>query len=272
MASVTRSGRPNPACARLAWLCVFALWPLMHAVDVAAEETKPPALRVLFVGNSYIYTHDLPEVVADVAAARGVRLVPGMLAQPNFAIEDHLARNQYVAMLNQGWDWVVLQQGPSSLPENRESLRIWSGRAADLARARGIRVALMSAWPALQNAHTWLDAELSYRNAAIANGLCVLPVATAWRLSREQQPAIRLYQADQLHPEREGTLLAALVITQSLLNNRYFADPPNMAAVISTSDWRTAVSRTAALHEIARSALGSETARCFMAKTGAVKR
>ena len=247
-------------------LAALLLMPLA-ALAAKPEDVSPTRpLRVLFVGNSYIYTHDLPTVVAAVAAARGVALVPGMLAEPNFAIEDHLGRAAYAARLAEGWDWVVLQQGPSSLPENQINLRVHSALAADLARARGIKVALMSAWPALENVHTWANAELSYRNAATANGLCVLPVASAWRYAREQAPTIRLYQSDQLHPERDGTLLAALVLAQGLIDRPRFANPPQLGAVIPAQDWRGAVGRAALLDEFAREALDVEGPRCRLAK------
>jgi hypothetical protein len=231
-----------------------------------APRTPDRPLRVLFVGNSYIYTHDLPQIVAAVAAARGIDLEPGMLAEPNYAIEDHLAGHDYERALDQGWDWVVLQQGPSSLPENRTNLRVHSGRAASMARARGIRVALMSAWPALENVHTWLDAELSYRLAAQANDLCVLPVATAWRLAREREPSIALYQPDQLHPQREGTLLAALVLADGLLWRPRFATAPELDARLP-ADWRNATARGATLHRHANAALRAEdSVRCVLEK------
>jgi hypothetical protein len=223
-------------------------------------------LRVLFVGNSYIYTHDLPQVVAAVASARGIELEPGMLAEPNYAIENHLAGRDYERALDRGWDWVVLQQGPSSLPESRTNLRVHSGRAASMARSRGIRVALMSAWPALENAHTWPDAELSYRLAAQANDLCVLPVAGAWRLARERDPSIALYDADRLHPQREGTLLAALVLADGLLWRPRFATAPELDARLS-GDWRGATARAATLHRYAIAALRAEdSVRCVLDK------
>lgn len=236
-----------------------------------AQELKPPRpsaspLRVLFVGNSYLYTHDIPAVVSDVAAARDVAMITGMLAEPNFNIADHLARDDFVRRLDQGWDWVVLHQGPSSLPENQIDLRDNATRAAALARARGIQVALMSAWPAQQNAHTWANAELSYRNAAIAIDGCVLPVATAWRFARERDPGLRLYQSDQLHPEREGSLLAALVMADGLIGGPLFTGPMNLRSTLGGNDWRRAVSRADALHGYARDALAAEGPRCQLAK------
>lgn len=252
-------------------------WLALAAGVAGAAQPAPPAppaatpLRVLFVGNSYTYSHELPDVVAAVAAARGIALVTGMLALPNYAIEDHLARRDYENMLLRGWDWVLLQQGPSSLPENQVNLRVFSGRAADLARARGIRVALWSAWPALDNAHTWAAAEASYRNAALANNLCVLPVATAWRLARERAPGVQLYADDRLHPERPGTLLAALVVAQGLVPRAHYDAPPNLALHLTDPAWRAARNQTALLDALARDALGSEVARCYRHKAGAAE-
>lgn len=236
--------------------------------DVTPPDAPTPtrALRVLLVGNSYMYTHNMHEVVASVAGARGFEILPGLLAEPNYSIEDHVRSGRFEPMLDRGWDWVVMHQGPSSLPENQIYLRYWTGVAAAAARARGIKVALMSAWPAEENAHTWLNAELSYRNAALAHDVCVLPVATAWRLARERQPSIRLYQRDQLHPEREGTLLAAQVIANGLMNQPLFADAADLREMIPESDWRQALSRSATLEQIANEVLQEQGPRCNLAK------
>jgi hypothetical protein len=247
-------------------IAAFALaLALPLATTVAADDKRPRdqgPLRVLFVGNSYTYTHALPVVVSVVAQASGVLVLPGMLAEPDYALEDHIVTGAYDEMLERGWDWVVLQQGPSSLPANREHLRTWSVRAAESARARDIRVALMSAWPALGNAHTWANAEASYRLAADAARACVAPVSTAWRHARERHPEIGLYQRDGLHPEHSGTLLAALVVVRALTGR---APKPGALGLGSTFDdrgWRSAELRATTLSKLAALAVAEATPRC----------
>ena len=61
----------------------------------ATVDAQPRTVRVLFVGNSYTYTNALPYVVSVVAQTRGILLVPGMLAQPDFALEDHIVTGAY---------------------------------------------------------------------------------------------------------------------------------------------------------------------------------
>lgn len=240
--------------------------PRLHAAKPSPRDAEPVPLRVLFVGNSYTFVNDVPDLVARVAAARGVELVTGMIAEPNYSIEDHLRRRDYENMLARGWDWVVLQQGPSSLPENQEILRVQAGRAAALAQARGIRVALFAAWPALDNAPTWAAAEFSYRNAARANGLCVLPVSMAWRLARERAPTVQLYAPDRLHASPEGSLLAALVMAQGLVPRPHYDAPPELSRLLSGLEWRAVLMRSALLDTLAREALQAEPARCFLGK------
>jgi hypothetical protein len=269
-----RSKRSRERGSRVRRLALVALAAGCLATGpAAAAKPQPPRtdaapLRVLFVGNSYTYVNDVPGLVARVAAARGVELVPGMVAEPNFAIEDHLARRDYAEALARGWDWVVLQQGPSSLPENQELLRLHAGRAAALARERGIKVALFAAWPALDNAHTWPAAELSYRNAAHANGLCVLPVSTAWRLARERAPDVQLYASDRLHAGLEGSLLAALVLAQGLLPRPHYTDPPDLTPLLPVREWGPILGRVGRLDPLAREALQLEPERCVLTKHG----
>ena len=253
---------------RSALLALVAVGACLATNAHATADAPPRTVRVLFVGNSYIYTNALPSVVSVVAQTRGILLIPGMLAQPDFALEDHIVTGAYQRMLeSEDWDWVVLQQGPSSLPENRAHLRTWAGIAAEAAHARGIQVALMSAWPALGNAHTWLNAELSYREAAVAAHGCVLPVATAWRFVRAALPAMPLYQVDGLHPVPEGTLLAALTIVRGMFARTDPPGPPDMEGELDDPQWRNALPQTAALDRYARDAVREAVPACAFAKS-----
>ena len=242
---------------------------LLLAALVAPPAHAGEPVRVLFVGNSYTFVNDLPSVVTMVASTIGVRVEPGMLAEPNFALEDHIVTGAYdAAIASASWNFVVLQQGPSSLPENRANLRAWSLRAAASAYAHGTAVALFAAWPALPNFSTSPAAEQSYHEAALATHGCALPVAAAWRLARESRPDLALYQDDQLHPRAAGTLLAAFVIVRGMfpyvrMPKRPLLDP---ALAATGPEWEIAYREAAALDAIAARAVAAETARCAYLK------
>lgn len=231
---------------------------------IAAAQQAPQPLRILFVGNSYIYVNDLPDVVRALAESRGQRVVVDDVTYPNYSIYDHLRLGIYQHRLREGWDWVILQQGPSSLPESQVDLRENAIIAAQMAFETGARVALMAAWPAEVNLHTQANAEYSYRQAAYAAEGCVLPVSTAWRITRETQPGVRLYQSDQLHATREGTLLAAQVIVRGLLGAQPYPSNLSLERLLG-SGWRQAGTRFGAL-DAAAAAADSEPARCVYGK------
>ena len=89
------------------------------------DEPKP--LRVLFVGNSLTATNDLPAVVATLARSRSLRDRYRTIAPGGVSLEDHWAAGTAAAELDSGaWDAIVMQQGPSSLPESQVNLREWA--------------------------------------------------------------------------------------------------------------------------------------------------
>ena len=85
---------------------------------------------VLFIGNSYMYTMDVPGLVQALAdSAGGDRLAVMTIAGPDMALIDHwYAGTARREMDKRSWEWVVLQQGPSSTEINRDSLRLVTNR------------------------------------------------------------------------------------------------------------------------------------------------
>ncbi len=67
----------------------------------------------------------------------------------NFSLEDHWNQgNARAAVAKGSWSFVVLQQGPSALPESSVLLREYARRFAGEARKTGARTALYMVWPA----------------------------------------------------------------------------------------------------------------------------
>jgi TolB protein len=176
-----------------------------------------PAVRVLFLGNSLTAGNDLPELVRAMAAAGGVRLVYQARTLGGTALEDHWNDTQARPLLaGARWDYLVLQQGPSSLPASQAHLRDWAVRWADEARRRGAKPALYMVWPFQGQAKGFELVSQSYRRAAEASGSRLLPAGDAWAEALRDDPTVPLYQSDRLHPTEAGSYLAALVIAAGL--------------------------------------------------------
>src|SRR5262249_35099673 len=115
--------------------------------DLSGPQLIGEGRRVLFVGNSYLYTQDIPGIVQALAdSAHGDRLAVETVAGPDLALIDHwnegTARRE---IAKGGWEWVVLQQGPSSVDVNRDTLRLATRLFAAAMAAVQAKPALFSA-------------------------------------------------------------------------------------------------------------------------------
>jgi hypothetical protein len=176
-------------------------------------------LRVLFLGNSLTYANDLPAMVAQLAqgAAGELAIEVRDVSLPGYALEDHWNTQESMDALNEGgWDVVILQQGPSSLPENQVFLRDWAVQLADRIRELGGRPALYMVWPENTRLDAFDAVSQSYRNAAEAADAELYPAGEAWRAAWRVDPDLPLYDTDGFHPSRMGSYLAALTIYHGL--------------------------------------------------------
>ena len=186
--------------------------------------------RVLFIGNSYLYTQDIPGIVQALAdSAHGDKLAVETLAGPDMALIDHwYGGTARPAIAGGGWEWVVLQQGPSSVEVNRDTLRLTAGWFAGEIAAVHATTALFSAWPQESRREDFPRAIESYTLAAADVHGLLLPVAAAWLAAWARDPDLALY-ADGLHPSPAGAYLAALVVYARLLGKSPKGLPASLA-------------------------------------------
>jgi hypothetical protein len=174
--------------------------------------------RVLFIGNSLTQGNGLTGMVRSLARQAGEALSVEEVTFPGFSLEDHWNEGSARrAVARGGWRYVVLQQGPSSLPESRENLLLWAGRFNEEIRRAGARPAFYSVWPDITRSAFFDDVSESYRQAAASTDGLLLPAGEAWRAAWRRQPGLDLYDSDNFHPNVRGTYLAALVICAQVL-------------------------------------------------------
>ena len=206
--------RVTLAAAGLLTLVSLDAGPMIHA-----GSPQPPIERVLFIGNSLTYANNLPAMIEAVAAQSGLgnRLTCRVTALPDFSLEDHWKDGRAVRAIQDGhWTTIVLQQGPSSLPESEVVLRDYTKRFAAEARRRGARIALFGVWPSKARAASFDAVTTSYAHAAgDVQGLLVA-VGEGWRAAWRLDPSLPLYGPDGFHPSPMGTYLGALMFFERL--------------------------------------------------------
>ncbi len=235
---MTRKVRPH--------IHTLLLTAAVTAVGCNAAPLGPPDadLNILFVGNSLTYTNDLPgmlEMLLDAHGDVGEAHVEAV-ARPNFGLVDHWNEGSARRRLAEGgWDYVIIQQGPSAT-EGRPSLLSFSALFAEEAEAVGARLALYMVWPSTLRPQDFDGVADSYRTAAVQNGGLFLPAGEAWREAWAEDPSLALYDSDGFHPSALGTYLAALVMYEQLTGK----NPVDLPAEIANSGGRVTIS-----HELA---------------------
>ena len=119
--------------------------------------------RVLFVGNSLTEANDMPLMVEALSQAGGHPLAVEAATNGGFALEDHWNLGTQNRIAAGGFRFVVLQQGPSALPESRENLREWTRRFDTVIRQAGGRTALYMVWPESYRPEAFPEVSASYR-------------------------------------------------------------------------------------------------------------
>src|SRR4051812_5272135 len=171
------------------------------STSVSAPQLEGQGRHVLFIGNSYTYVNDVPGIVQALAdSAGGGTLAVESVAEPDFALIDHWATGVAAREIGKGgWAFVVLQQGPSSVEVNRDTLRLATKLFAPGIAQSGGKPALFSAWPTIDRRVDFPRAIESYRLAAADVNGVFLPVASAWLAAWTRDSSLPLYAGDGLH-------------------------------------------------------------------------
>lgn len=202
----------------LVLLLVLGAWTGCNAQAPGLVAPPPGGRHVLFIGNSLTASNDLPATVEAIARSAGDTVRTLSVTRPNFALIDHLTgSNALEAIRLGGWDYVVLQQGPTSTGGVCEdSLVLWTEMFAPHIRAAGAQPALFMVWPAQDRIAYFDNVRQAYQRASAAVNGVFLPAGEAWRVAWAGDSTLRFYSGDLFHPSALGTHLAALTIYERL--------------------------------------------------------
>jgi hypothetical protein len=182
------------------------------------QSKLPKAIKILFIGNSFTQRNNVPGLLAELAAARGVTVAHDLISAGGASLRRHWNDGRAAAAIaSGGYDYVVLQE-QSTLPIKNakrmaENVRLF----AEPIRAAGSQMVLYLTWArshapesqqAITDAYTSIGAEL---------GAIVVPVGVAWQSFLAQHDSPVLHDRDQSHPTLAGSYLAACVFLAALL-------------------------------------------------------
>ena len=186
------------------------------------------ALKLLFIGNSYIYYNDLPRMLESMASVSDIPLLTGVVAGGGFSLEKHIGlgnvqpaleglepatrwssskRVVRVPPISGSWDWVILQEHSMRPLENPEKLFESANSIASAVKAKGSMPVLLVTWARQYAPEAQPDLTRAITDTAKKVGAQVVNAGDAW------QTAIRegfvLHLDDASHPNASGWALCA---------------------------------------------------------------
>ena len=204
-----------------------------------AADTHATTRKVLFLGNSYVYTNDLPLMLQQMATSMGDTLIYDQNTPGGFTFEQHSTDPTTISKIfSQQWDIVILQeqsQRPAFSPaqvaddtypyakkldsmirKNRTCTETmffmtWGRKNGDASNC-----AFYPPICTYEGMQTRLRE--SYMQMTQDNNAIVAPVGAAWKQMRDSFPSVDLYVPDESHPSVSGTYLAACVFYASIFH------------------------------------------------------
>ena len=205
-------------------LCVFG----------CAPRENPNGVSILFVGNSFVYTGNVPKQLKVLSKMYGVSVNYTSIARGGGSLDQSKER-AIKRMRSRAYDYAVFQDygtrphNPAFFDDVRE--------LCEAAKETGAVPVLYS--PAWTNIDAKPDKERQveltafYEQAAQENGAILVNAGDAWVYAYEKLPGISLYQENDYHANDAGAYLTACVFASTLFglhikdvapSNRYHGD------------------------------------------------
>lgn len=214
--------------------------------------------RVLFIGNSYTYVNDLPQLVYNVALAAGDSMTYDSYTVGGYTFKNHFDDAQCLAKIAaQPWDVVVLQaqsQEPSFPDQQVVAYTYpWARKLDSVIKANHpcATTVFYETWgrkygdqsncanfPPLCT-YSGMQTRLRkwYKTFADSCKGVMAPVGEAWRASITASPSLELYDPDQSHPVVTGSYLAACVFYETLFQRSVLSSTYNPGLPASTQQF-----------------------------------
>lgn len=191
--------------------------PIRDDAGIVEDSLAGNDYNILFIGNSLTYYNDMPEMVKAIGEEKGIAIGVKMVTQGNYAIIDHWSDGEAQKQISRGvFDFVVMQQGPSSQLEGRELLIEGGELFKPLCDEHGAQLTFYMVWPSLTYYHTFDGVIRSYELAAERNDALLCPVGRIWKTHFDTTEDFSYYGSDGFHPSIKGSEVAAQVIYDSL--------------------------------------------------------
>lgn len=204
-------------------------------------------IKVLWVGNSYTFYNDLPDLTADIAKENGVIMENTKVLKGGEKLSGHLQNPVLHEELKKGgWDYIILQEfssGPAASTKSvAQNIYPYAEAIDSIAHTYSpdAKTILYMTW-GHKNGNVRQDAypldddyenmqeriKTTYIDLAYDLDAWCAPVGIAWQNVRSKYPEIELYVPDDFHPSLAGSWLAANALFSTIYQKPFSSAFPS---------------------------------------------
>jgi len=169
--------------------------------------------KILFVGNSFTYFFNLPQVVSAMAESQGIKLITRQSTVGGSNLEQHWKEEKGTItrklLKNQQWDYVVFNNHSLSAIDNPESFHEYGKKFAELVKSLGAKPIFMMTWAYKSNPLMQDEITKQYDKLAKDSDSDFVACGPMFEIARSTRPNLELFHDDK-HPSSNGTYLLAL--------------------------------------------------------------
>ncbi|AXT59467.1 hypothetical protein D1816_03565 [Aquimarina sp. AD10] len=199
-------------------------------------QSKKKTLKVLFVGNSYTYVENIPQITSIISDSLQTKLITKKSVIGGAKLRDHWLGNRGLKtkeiIKKNKFDIVVLQEWSLGTIYESDSIRKYAKLFCDLIKDKGAKPYLYQTWAREKVPQHQETIAKVYEEVATANEATIVPVGRAWELAKQLRPTIKLYDADGTHPSRLGAFLSAYTFATTITGEM----PGSLSRIYSTND------------------------------------
>ncbi len=210
------------------------IFTLLLVLTVQASAADRPVIHVLFIGNSFIYFHNMPRVLEAISPSSGGPIIrTEMIAVGGARLKDHWDDGKALKAIQRGgWDFVVLNEQSSlgnilyinQKPEISDPAKFWkyAGLFDDAIRKSGAQTVILMTWKDKAAPERQAQAlNYAFLHLAKERHAILAPVSLAWAQAVRTAPGVNLYFKDDHHPSEAGSYLEACALYATLTAARF---------------------------------------------------
>jgi hypothetical protein len=199
-------------------------------------QVEKDTLRVLFVGNSFTYFYNLPQVVNSMSEfSEKVHIETRTSLVGGSKISQHLNQEkgtQTVEILNnQTFDYVVINDHSLATIDDADSFFEVSKKMVELVRSKNAVPVFMMTWAYHSNPLMIKSIAAAYNDMGKRLEVAVVPCGNLFTEVRKWRPDLNMFDDDDKHPSKHGTYLNGLAFFKYFTNEKTTDIPERITSV-----------------------------------------